>query len=905
MLSVILWWLVIQLLGLAALPLTWRLFARLPGRGYPFAKALGLLLVSHVLWLGAIFHLLPNDLGGTAVALFLVAGASAWLGRDAWRRGADGVRPLVAWLRDNRWLVLATELLFLVVFAGWAVFRAYNPEISGTEKPMEFAFINGVLRSRFFPPQDPWLSGYGISYYYFGYVMLALLIRLTGVLPEVGFNLGVALWYALVMVGAFGIVYDLVRLAGNRKLEAGSCGPETRSTQHAARSTSGDARAIGYGLLGALFVGVVGNLQGFIDSLYQRGVLAERFVRWLDIKGMFDAPPTGNWTGGFWWWWRASRVIHDKDLLGNSVEVIDEFPFFSFLLGDMHPHVLALPFALLAIGLAANLLLVASTGACSGRKLPAEASIPADFISRITHRAAGFWRSLGTVTGLGGPGIFLSALVLGALGFLNTWDFPIYVGLAALALGIGWASVEGLTWRVAGRAAAAGVVLALLGWLLYLPFYLGFQSQLGGALPNLLFPSRFSQFFVMFGLFLVAAAFFLALLSRGRGRAVLRGMAITLPVTLLTPVLLMAAVALGLAVLPNGRLLVEQALNAPGVQANVSAPTLGGLLGLAVRLRVATPWTWLALAVLIAWAAGVLWAGMRGGGDTETRRQGDQETGRYGDGQSPRQRVTASPLPLSPSPHLPVSDLFAVALIGLALLLTLVPEFVYLRDLFGTRMNTVFKFYYQAWVMLALVAAYGVSRLTGRGTPLALKGLGLSLVAALTVAGLWYPLLAAPSKADNFQVNRESGDPRPTLDGLASLRRFDPATMAAIEWLRVNVPPDAVVVEASGGSYTQASQVSMATGNPTLLGWDFHERQWRGNEGYDKLAAGRPEALDQIYRTARPEELPALLDRWGVDYVFVGNQERSKYQIGDPVLARFDRALTLVYDVDGVRIYAR
>ena len=173
MIAILLWWLVIQLFGLAVLPLAWRLFARLPGRGYPFAKALGLLLVSFLLWLGASFHLIPNNAGGIVLALIIVGGISAWLGRAGLRRAADGRRPIAAWLRANRWLVLATELLFLAVLAGWAVFRAYNPDIAGTEKPMEFAFINGVLRSRLFPPQDPWLSGYGISYYYFGYVMLA------------------------------------------------------------------------------------------------------------------------------------------------------------------------------------------------------------------------------------------------------------------------------------------------------------------------------------------------------------------------------------------------------------------------------------------------------------------------------------------------------------------------------------------------------------------------------------------------------------------------------------------------------------------------------------------------------------------------------------------------------------
>jgi hypothetical protein len=137
---------------------------------------------------GRQFHLLSTT-GGILFALAGVAGLSVWLGLESLRADGNGRRPLLAWLSENRSFVIATELLFLLVFAGWALFRAFNPEINGTEKPMEFAFINGVLNSRFFPPQDPWLSGYGISYYYFGYVMLAALVRIS-VLPEIGFNLG-------------------------------------------------------------------------------------------------------------------------------------------------------------------------------------------------------------------------------------------------------------------------------------------------------------------------------------------------------------------------------------------------------------------------------------------------------------------------------------------------------------------------------------------------------------------------------------------------------------------------------------------------------------------------------------------------------------------------------------------
>ncbi|MCU0501025.1 MAG: DUF2298 domain-containing protein, partial [Anaerolineae bacterium] len=794
------WWLVIQIFALAALPLGWRLFGRLPGRGYPLVKALGLLLVSYLLWMGATIRLLPNTIGGIAVALLIVAALSIWVGRDSLRRsdGETGARPLIAWLRLHWPLILVTELLFALVFVAWAAFRAFNPEIAGTEKPMEFAFINGVLGSRFFPPQDPWLSGYAISYYYFGYIMLGLLIRLTGVDPAVGFNLGVALWYALVMVGAFGVVYELVMIGRPATDDGRRTTDDDRSriTYHVSHSSRspGAGRGIGFGLLGAAFVGFIGNLEGVIDVAYHRGLVPLTWIKWIDIKQLLDTPPTGNWTGGFWWWWRASRVIHDRDLLGNSVEVIDEFPFFSFLLGDLHPHVLALPFALLAIGLALHLMLGA-------RNWRPETEAFRSSAASFQQRASSFWSMLGAFTGLGTPGIVLAALLLGALGFLNTWDFPIYVGLATLAIGAGLALAVGLTRGAVARALGAGIVLGAFGWLLYLPFYIGFQSQLGGVLPNVLFPSRFSQFFVMFGLFLVVILFYLILLSRqAPGKALRRGFLGAFPWVLLTPLALMAVFLLVFTLLPQGRAFVDTFLDSPAVKSAVGDRSMGQLAALIGRLRLASPWTYLILAGLIGWVGGLLWALLH----RESRTETETTTDKGG--------AAAHPLTLSPV-HARVPEIFALIMIGMALLLAYSVEFIYLRDLFGTRMNTVFKFYYQAWVMLALAAAFGVSRLAGREAPWALKAPALLLTILLVAGSLVYPLAAIPSKAGDFRGQA-------TLDGLAYLRQSSPADVSAIEWIRANVPPDAVVLESSGGSYSPegAGRISMSTGNPTLLG---------------------------------------------------------------------------------------
>jgi hypothetical protein len=183
------------------------------------------------------------------------------------------------------------------------------------------------------------------------------------------------------------------------------------------------------------------------------------FWTWLDIKELREPPPQplGWIPERFWWWWRAA-VISDYDLAGNFREVIDEFPFFSFLHADLHPHVLAIPFNLLAVAVALNLVLGGWRGEINLLGL------------RLQVRKAGF---------------FAAALLLGGLAFLNTWDILIAAALITLAYLLFRVGEQGWSWSRLEDLFAFGLPLGLLAILLYLPFYFGFSSQAGGILPNL------------------------------------------------------------------------------------------------------------------------------------------------------------------------------------------------------------------------------------------------------------------------------------------------------------------------------------------------------------------------------------------------------------------------------------
>lgn len=814
------WYAVVQLITLLTLPLAWRLFANLPDRGYGFARILGILLVGYLFWITYSFGLVRFEPGGAWLAVLALAGvsmAAGWPVFKAWRNGVD---------RPSNWrYVVAVEALFLLAFVAWAWVRAHDPAANHTEKPMDLMFMNSIRASATYPPADAWLAGYPISYYYFGYWLITSVGMLAGQPPAIAYTLGQACWYGLLLTGCFAVVYNILAALG-RRFPAAATG----------------------GVLGALLVGMAANLQGLMEWLYATGSNVAPVAALLQVPGFpREATVTNQWYVDYgWWWWRSSRVIEDLDLSGNHIEVIDEFPVFSYLLGDNHPHVLAMPFVLLVIGLALNLFL--KPGVPTGRGAAAP-----DWVAKSVFKSA--VESVVTVMPLGWVGWLLVALCSGSLLFLNTWDFPPYWLLVSLTLFATLIRVQPVDahrrlWRAGAVTVVAACLLAAAAVALYLPYFLTAQSQASGFVPNLFYPTKVGQFVAMFGmaLLLLVALIWLAWHEvRPRPRQWL----VSLTLVYGLPLIFLLGSVFVVMSTDLGRELIERTPLPAGATAHWPF----------ILARWTTqPFTFLLAGALLALVAVLAW-----------RRMSD---------------------PASPS-----ALLFVLLLAGIGLLLVYVPEFVFLRDNFGTRMNTIFKFYYQAWLLFGLAGAVTavLALSTWRGWRLA-PALLSTLALVLALASTVFLVAGGYSKTQGF-----SGEP--TFDATSYLAVSGPNELAAVRWVSDHTLPTDLVLEGKGASYrAESSRISAMTGRPTLLGWDGHEAQWRGR-AYGEMAAGRSQALETIYQTGSPAQIVEALDQWNIAYVYVGPTERTQYGFTPQAEQRLRQVMDLVFENGSVRIY--
>ena len=795
MVDVLTWLLTIELLGVLALPLCFVLFRRLPDRGITLAKPFALVLLAYVLWIAGLTRLIPNT-QGTIIA---IAAAAAVVSALVFRGTA---KEMWEFLRHEWRTLVAAEAVFVVFFFLWLWITSEAPAIRGTEKPMDFGFLNAVLQSRHFPPEDPWLSGHSISYYYGGHFIMAFLVKLTAIPSSVGYNLAVSLVPALAATGAFGLLYNLVRLSGG-SMRAG----------------------IGLGLAAPALILLIGNLEGALEFVNARGWGGDGFWGWVGIAGL-EAGPAGS--GAFPdapnWWWQATRVIGSFENGQQLDYTITEFPMFSFLLGDLHAHMVSLPFMLLGLALILNLF-------------RSEEPLGLAWLRRHPVEAAA------------------AALFIGSLGFINLWDLPLLAAFLGVAVLVRcYRDVGGDLQQAALTAAAVVFPIWALAAALFLPLYLELEGQTGGILPLRDVSSRPFLFFITMGLF---AALGISFLARQ---------------------------------LPGLRLPTRDDAQLAGVILAAAAAPIVVWSGVVLVLHIPRDGVWTALgdvALRSVWVApGLAIAGVAAYSAAQRVRSG-------------RETATAFPLLLAAA---------AFCLLAGA-------ELFYVSDAFGgafRRMNTVFKVYYQAWLLLGVAGVYGLYYWGSRRRPAqesgggwilrrgrALYGLGAyawaAAVAVLLVASAYYPIGAV---LDRTAVLEQSGQPGGnTLDGLAFVKEREPGEYAAIEWLRDEAPWGRIV-EAVGPSYSDFGRISSATGLPTVLGWKGHELQWRGGS---EAFAGREEDVDRIYRSDDDQEVRRLLEAYGVRYVYVGARERATY--GAEHLSGFGDILEASFEGDGVVVY--
>jgi YYY domain-containing protein len=401
------WYLLLFFLGLIGFPFVYIVFSWLPDRGYPLMRIAGLIITTWLIWFLSSLKILPFSQLTIWLCVGLLLLLSALL---AYRQR----KSLSIYFSSNWKHILGIESIFLAIFLISLFIRIGNPDLwnpwLGGEKPMDFAFFNSVLRTIFFPPENPWFSAHYINYYYYGYVIAAIPTKLLGILPSIAYNLILPSWFAMTGIGVFSIGFNLVAGLHNNPNQIEFKPVEQKpsrwarlfSRQRYVRNLPYLAGA--FALIAVLFLGNLDEVRILWKYLPEASISgsnasyplqhAEAFIKGAVqvLTGQSILPGNnGNW------YFDASRPI----LPAGPDTPIAEFPYFTFLYGDLHPHMLAMPVYALALAWILNLLLLP----ISRKK----------WTSRI-------------------PGLIAAGLIFGSFRAINTWDFPTFLGLGALVI---------------------------------------------------------------------------------------------------------------------------------------------------------------------------------------------------------------------------------------------------------------------------------------------------------------------------------------------------------------------------------------------------------------------------------------------------------------------------------------
>ena len=873
---VLAWLLTIELGYLITLPLAMFIFRPLPDRGIVLARILGFLLIGYFAWLLVSLDWLNFSNRAIFIGGLLVGLGSAIALVFNWRE-------IIGFLRERWKLLLLAESLFLLAFLAFVLVRMANPDLwhpsLGGEKPMELAYLSAVARSTTLPPYDPWFAGGYLNYYYWGYFLVSLPMRVTGIVPPTAFNLAVPLFFALTFTGAFSLVYNLAEglrrsrgpgaprdgpAAGQAPLpastaasspeEAGLAGglpgsppvPKVGQSDQigfvepeSVEPESGDqSRSRLAGLLSATMVPLIGNLDGMVrlaqGAWYRRSRFASTL--WSPIgAGLLSATMVaviGNLDGmvqlvqGAWY-----RLFRPEQAL----------PLFDFWRSSrMIPPLDEIDGSPLAFWLPAQQVPGLTDVSHHITEFPFFTFLFADLHAHMmalpfTLLVMGLGVSL--AVGLRNSGwrwtVIAStvlALGLGSLWVINSWDYPAYLVLVLALLGL-----AAYGRRVAGTKKFAWT--KKLGWfgllsvgvigfsvLLFLPFHQTYETFNAGIAASK-WRTPLDRYLVIHGLFLFVAMTFLIY----RGRQSLAPLFRTLS--------------------GQGDMAGSDAVLTTGDRLRLAYLGIG--LAVVVYLALAGYWTAAILLPLLLLTGLALMVEL---------------------GRETQDRLFAA-IPL--------------IFLGMALSIGIGVDFVRLNGDIG-RMNTLFKLYLEGWVLFSVAAGYmlwylgdrgWLSRIWSRdrwGAKLAWMG----ILAVLLASSLIYPVLGTKAR-----INVRFGDTPVSLEGTAYMAQADHQEegrslhlkwdLEAIRWLQDNVEGSPVILEAHHHQYHWTSRVADYTGLPTVLGWPWHQIQQRTPYAY--AIQERSRDIREIYSTADVGRAQELLTKYDIEYIVVGELEQAHY----------------------------
>lgn len=733
------WWLMVLLLGIAFLPSASIVFSKFTDKGWLFSKTIGIAFCAWLMWFLSSLRIMKFTVVNCyiCIALIFIINAAIWAAYYIINKNKENIKQnsVFTFEWSNIKGAIVCELIFFAMFLFWTYLRGCKPEAYGTEKFMDYGFMTSMMRSEYMPPNDMWLSGSTINYYYVGQYIGVFITKAAGIEVGYGYNFMLMMLAAFAFALPYSLVYQIAKNFTRTKI--------VRQGKNEIKENV---------VTGKVFPVVSGAVAG--TAVCFAGNMHYPFFNWLpqSVIEFFGFTYKESY-----WFPDATRFIGYNP--ENNDKTIHEFPCYSFVLGDLHAHVINIMFVITVLALLYAFLLARRNAMDAVRLKQAENQQKPNFIKEIFRLE-----------------ILLIGFFIGLFHMTNYWDYPIYFVVSGAIILFSNAVIYKFNKNCLFLTAAHAVVILLISMVTAWPFTASFQ-QMSTSIALCVNHSSLMQLIILWGLPTSAVAAFAIVLYKKQPK-------------------------------------VYRSRN--DLKNNTASID-----------------------------------------STKVELTGENKNWLY--------RFITS---------LQISDLFVLTIGLCAIGLVLIPEIVYVVDIYSgsyKRANTMFKLTYQSFIMFGMCMGYIICRFVRYRESKAQRNYGI-IAAFLLFATLCYFFKASDSWFGDYKnLNTYKG-----IDASAFVKDESIQDYYALQWLNENAEDDAIVAEEPGLSYTYLNRVSVITGLSTVIGWETHEWLWRSESGGGKpsIIPERQADMATLYTSTDLATVVDIIEKYGINYIYVGEGER-------------------------------